>query len=136
MAKTPPKKISNPDAAKGALGGAHKVHTGRFVNEEAYSEEVHDFGPWVMTPGSSRVGMFRYDYANRAVQVGWQGRGTVRAYMYMDVPYETFRSMIRAGSKGKFINSALNNFDYREATPDELDAPSNDKRTTPGSRAR
>lgn len=111
-----------------------KVHTGRFVNDEAYDEDVHDFGPWVMTPKSSRVGGFRYDFANRAVHVQWTGKGLTRSYMYMEVPYEIYRSMVRIGSKGKFINSTLNNFDYREAAPDEVDAPSNDERMAPRSR--
>jgi hypothetical protein len=111
-----------------------KVHTGRFVNDEAYDENTHDFGPWVMTPKSTRVGGFRYDFLNKAIHVQWTGKGLSRTYMYMEVPYEIYRSMVRIASKGKFINSTLNNFDYRPATPDEVDAPSNDERIAPKSR--
>lgn len=120
---------------KNAAMGNKKVHTGRFVNDEADDEDTHDFGPWVMTPKSTRVGGFRYDFASRAIHVQWKGKGTTRSYMYMEVPYEIYRSMVRIASKGKFINSTLNSFDYREADPDEVDAPSNDERSTPQSRA-
>ena len=102
-----------------------KVHTGRYVNDEAYDEDTHDFGPWVMTPKSTRVAGFRYDFANNAVHVQWADRG--RAYMYTEVPYEIYRSMVRSESKGKFINSTLGSFDFRKAEPDEDDAPSNDR---------
>jgi hypothetical protein len=112
-----------------------KVHTGRFINDEAYDEDTHDFGPWIMTPKSTRVGGFRYDFANRAVHVQWHGKGLTRSYMYTEVPYEIYRAMVRIASKGQFINSTMNSFDYREATPDEVDAPSNDERTAPQSRA-
>jgi hypothetical protein len=57
-----------------------KVHTGRFINDEAYDEDTHDFGPWIMTPKSTRVGGFRYDFANRAVHVQWHGKGLTRSY--------------------------------------------------------
>lgn len=131
--KAPPKKISTVEKTSQLR---RKVHTGRYVYDDAYDEDRHDFGPWVMTPNSSRVGGFRYDFANRAVHVQWKGKGTTRSYMYMEVPYETYRSMVRTASKGRFVNSTLNNFDYRLAEPDEADAPSNDERTTPTSRKR
>lgn len=131
--KAPPKKISKVEKT---AGGRRKVHTGRYINDDAYDEDRHDFGPWIMTPDSTRVGGFRYDFANRAMHVQWTGKGMERTYMYTEVPYETYRSMVRAASKGRFINSSLNHFDYREADPDEVDAPSNDERTAPASRKR
>ena len=133
LADTP--QVKGMKTPKNGPMGNKKVHTGRYVNDNAYDEDQHDFGPWIMTPKSSRVGGFRYDFSNRAVHVQWKGKGLSRSYMYMEVPYETYRSMIRIGSKGKFINSTMNSFDYREATPDEVDAPSNDQRMEPKSRA-
>lgn len=130
--KAPPKKISRVEKS---TSSRQKVHTGRYVNDDAdYNEDTHDFGPWIMTPNSSRVGGFRYDFANRAVHVQWTGKGLERTYMYTEVPYEVYRSMVRAASKGRFINSSLNHFDYRQAEPDEVDAPSNDERLAPTSR--
>lgn len=112
-----------------ARPGNRKVHAGRYVHDAAYDEEKHDCGPWIGTPQSSRVRAMRYDYQNRAVQVLWAKRGDTSGYVYLDVPYEIFRAFARSGSKGKYINSTLNSFDYRQMTPDELDAPTNDKRS-------
>jgi len=110
-----------------------KQHAGTYVHDEAYDAEKHDCGPWIHFPKSSRVNAIRFDYMNRAVQVTWRDGG--KPYIYLDVPYEQFRSFVRAGSQGKYINAAMNNFDYRPATDEELDAPSNEERVQP-SRAR
>ena len=104
-----------------------KVHAGTYVHDEAYDIHQHDMGPWAETPASSRVSRYRYDYQNRAVQVQWRNNKN-NGYTYLDVPYEAYRSFARAASKGKHINASLNLFDYRLATPEELDAPSNDQR--------
>ena len=109
-----------------STAGRRKLHAGTFVHDEAYDEEQHDCGPWVSTPKSSRVDSFRYDYQNTAVQVRWHGKGDSRAYIYLDVPYEVYTGFVRAKSKGQYINTSLNNFDYRLMTADELGAPSND----------
>jgi KTSC domain len=108
-----------------------KVHAGRYVHDEAYNEEQHDMGPWIEVT-STRVDAIRYDYQNRAVQVTWFNKPRERGYVYLDVPYERFRSFIRASSKGKYVNSAMNSFDYRPLTPDELDAPTNERRSSFG----
>jgi hypothetical protein len=127
-----PERVKGMKAAKGATTATKKVWAGRYVHDEAYDEDRHDCGPWILTPESSRVRAIRYDYQNRAVQVLWNGRSDSRGYIYLDVPYERFRSFIRARSKGRYINSAMNSFDYRPMTPDELDAPSDDKHSAMG----
>jgi hypothetical protein len=124
MAKAPPKKISEVKGTGSRVN--RKVHAGRYVHDAAYDEDRHDCGPWIEV-NSSRVEAIRYDYLNNAVQVLWVGRPRERGYVYLDVPYERFRSFIRSGSKGKYINSALNSYEYRPMTPEELDAPSNDR---------
>lgn len=127
MAKTPPKKIS--EVRGGGQKPARKVHAGRYVHDEAYDEDQHDCGPWIEVT-STRVEAIRYDYQNRAVHVRWPRSNT--PYIYLDVPYERFRSFIRSGSKGKYINSAMNAYEYRQMTPEEMDAPSNDARSRMG----
>jgi hypothetical protein len=129
MAAAPPKKISKV-TGKGQKAN-RKVHAGTYVHDEAYDVDQHDCGPWIEVT-SSRVDRIRYDYQNRAVQVLWVGKPEARGYIYLDVPYERFRSFIRSGSKGKFINSAMNAYEYRQMTPEELDAPSNDTRSRMG----
>jgi hypothetical protein len=104
-----------------------KVHAGAFVHDEAFNEEQHDLGPWMETPRSSRVDAFRYDYLNRALQVTWRNNNN-HGYIYLEVPYERYKSMARAASKGRYVNSALNGFEYRLMTPDEVQAQSNAER--------
>ena len=112
-----------------------KVHAGAFVHDEAFNEEQHDLGPWVETPKSSRVDAFRYDYLNRALQVTWRNHSN-HGYIYLGVPYEGYRSMARAASKGRFVNSSLNGYEYRLMTPDEVQADSNSERSGLTSRVR
>lgn len=110
-----------------------KVHAGAFVHDEAFDIEQHDLGPWIETPRSSRVDAFRYDYLNRALQVTWRNNSN-HGYIYLEVPYERYKSMARAASKGRYVNNALNGFEYRLMTPDELQAPSNSQRSALTSR--
>jgi hypothetical protein len=124
-------KVKGMKASTGATTATKKVWAGRYVHDQAYDEDQHDCGPWIPV-NSSRVRAIRYDYQNRAVQVLWVGRGDSRGYIYLDVPYERFRSFVRAASKGRYINSAMNSFDYRPMTPDELDAPSNAQHSAMG----
>ena len=112
-----------------------KVHAGSYVHDEAYNTVQHDLGPWTETASSSRVEAFRYDYQNRALQVTWRNRKNP-GYIYLEVPYEGYRSFSRAASKGRHINSTLNLYEYRLMTPDEIDAPSNEQRRGITSRAR
>lgn len=112
-----------------------KVHAGTYVHDQAYNEDQHDLTPWVETPSSSRVAAYRYDFLNRAMQVTWRNaKGP--GYIYLDVPYEGYRSFARAASKGKQINRSLNSYEYRQLTPEEKDAPSNDERSPLSSRFR
>jgi hypothetical protein len=113
-------------------GERRKVHTGKLVHEEEHAEGQHDFTPWVeMT--SSRLTAARYDRYTEAIQVEW-GNGNP-GYTYKAAGYETWRSFIRASSKGKFVNSHLNPLDY---APDASGCalPSNDKNTNPLSRGK
>jgi hypothetical protein len=127
--RAPSRKISQVDPQ--AKNDRRKLHAGTYVHDEAYDVDKHDMGPWIQV-NSSRVDQIRYDYMNRAVQVLWVNKPQSRGYVYLDVPYERFRSFIRVNSKGKYINSAMNGYDYRQMTPDELDAPTNDRRSTFG----
>ena len=112
-----------------------KVHAGTYVHDEAYNEVMHDLGPWIETPSSSRVSQFRYDHMNRALQVQWRNNKN-HGYIYMDVDYDGYRSFGRVVSKGRHINSTLNNYPYRLMTPEEVQAPSNEDRRGISSRIR
>lgn len=133
MAATKKPKVAT--VPVGAGRSRQKVHAGAFVLDEAFNEDQHDLGPWVETPKSSRVSSFRYDYLNRALQVTWRNN-TNHGYIYLEVPYEAYRSMARAASKGRFVNSSLNGYGYRLMTPDEVQAVSNSARSGLTSRVR
>lgn len=110
------------------------MHAGAYSLDEAFNEAAHDLGPWIETPKSSRVDAFRYDYLNNAIQVTWRNGGP--SYIYLEVPYEGYRSMARAASKGRHINASLDNFGYRRMTPEEESAASNAERKAITSRVR
>jgi hypothetical protein len=116
-------------------GQRQKIHAGRYVHDEAFNEDRHDLTAWIETPASSRVSGFRYDHMNQALQVSWRNNSN-HGYIYLDVPYESYRSFARAASKGKYVNSTLNGFDYRLMTPDEVQADSNPDRPGITSRVR
>lgn len=127
-----PKVAKVPGSQKGQR---KKIHAGRYVHDEAFNEEAHDLGPWIETPKSTRVESFRYDYLNNAVQVTWRNGG--KPYIYLEVPYEGFRSFARAASKGRYINSGLEDYGgFRPLTPDEEAAQSNPERKAITSRVR
>lgn len=122
--------MAEPKVAKVAGKGGSvkkKVHAGTYVHDEAYNVDQHDLSPWTETPNSSRVSRYRYDYLNDAIQCQWRNQKN-HGYIYLEVPYEGFRSFARAASKGRHINSTLNSYEYRLMSPEELDAPSNDNR--------
>lgn len=97
-------------------------------------EPVHDLGPWIEAPNSSRLTRYRYDYAARQIQVTWKnGRGHVHT-TYSGAESELYRKFARAVSKGRYVNSTLNGCEYRPATPDEISAPSNPNRRAVKSR--
>lgn len=94
-----------------------------------------DLTPWVETPNSTRVSRFRYDFANRALQVQWTNAKN-HGYVYRDVDYENYRSFARVVSKGKHVNRVLNGFDYELMDTDEVQAPSSASRKAITSRLR
>ena len=105
------------------------------VNAGEEAGSAHDLGPWIETPSSSRVEKFRFDHLQRQIQVTWRnGKGP--GHIYENVDYEGYRSFARVASKGKHINSTLNNKVFRQIEPSELEAPSNEKRKGIGSRLR
>jgi hypothetical protein len=114
-------------------GMRKKIHAGAYVHDEAFDEEAHDLGPWVESPKSTRVDAFRYDYLNNALQVKWRNGGP--SYIYLEVPYEGYRSMARAASKGRYIVN-LESYGYRRLRPEEESAPSNAERRALVSRVR
>lgn len=133
------KKKSAPKARIKQVGRirttAREKHVGEDTDEDR-GEEEHDLGPWIETPQSSRVAAFRYDYLNQAVQVTWKAKkagDAGRPYIYFGVPYETFRGMVRAVSKGKYIARLGNNYQPMEG---EEDYASNGARSAPTSRRR
>lgn len=89
---------------------------------------VHDLGPWIEAPQSSRVARYRYDYGTNELQVKWaNGKGHV-VTTYGAADSEVYRRFARAVSKGKFVNRILNGLPYTPATVDEVNAPSNPSR--------
>ena len=116
-------------------GGRKKVHAGAYVLDEAFDEDRHDLTPWVETPASSRVQAYRYDFQNDALQVTWRNNAN-HGYVYLEVPYESYRSFARAASKGRHVNASLNSFSYRLMTDEEVDADSNTSRKPLSSRVR
>lgn len=116
------------------VGRVRAAQKPSFSSEE--EELHHDLGPWIETPASSRVSAFRYDFANDSLQVTWTN--SRRPYVYFDISYEKYRSMVRAVSKGKFIPSLGSNYQPLELSDHSgaEDLPSNDRRRAPASRAR
>ena len=105
------------------------------VNAGEMAGSAHDLGPWIETPSSSRVSAFRFDHLQRQIQVTWRN-GIGPGHIYENVDYEGYRAFARVASKGKHINSTLNSKVFRKIEPNELKAPSNEKRKGIGSRLR
>jgi hypothetical protein len=106
--------------------------------EEIYSGVeaggAHDLGPWIETPSSTRVSRFRYDHLQRQLQVQWTNNKN-HGYIYENVDYEGYRAFGRVASKGRHVNSTLNNYSYRPMMGEE-ELPSNEKRRGINSRVR
>ena len=98
------------------------------VDELPYDHDKFNLSPWVETPSSSRVSRFRYDHANKTIQVQWRNNKNV-GYIYdgPNMNYEAYRRFARAASKGKKINEYLNDFEYRPMTPEEATMTSNSR---------
>ena len=78
---------------------------------EASGDEEGDDG-WsqpTLTPGSTRVASFRYNFATMELEVDWTN-GKNNGFTYSGVPESTYREFIAAPSKGMFVNDVLNNF--------------------------
>jgi hypothetical protein len=125
-------RIAGAAKVKGTTLGKTRPQQPPDVSEDA---DVHDLGPWAETPSSSRVSRYRYDYAQRQIQVQWRNNKN-KGYIYEDVDYESFRSFARAVSKGKAINRSLNHFPYGVMQNQEYDIESNARRNAIYSRVR
>lgn len=75
--------------------------------------EVPTTTPWEF-PGSSRVHAYQYDSESMQLRVRFVKYGT--PWIYEGVPLAVFQSFDASPSKGRYINSTLNHFNYREAT--------------------
>ena len=66
-----------------------------------------------MTPvDSSNIESVGYDTSNRELHVRFLGN---RTYIYSDVPAELYEELLRAPSKGSFLNRAVKGaYAYRE----------------------
>lgn len=72
--------------------------------------------PWVF-PASSRVHAYQYDPNTQQLRVRFIKYRT--PWVYDNVPSTVFQAFDAAPSKGMYINSTLNYFPYRKATPTE-----------------
>jgi len=68
-------------------------------------------------PDSTRVRAFSYDFDTHQLRVRFHKYDT--PWVYEDVPLAVYQSFASAPSLGKYINSTLNFFPYRRATPTE-----------------
>lgn len=83
-----------------------------------------DCGPWYVTPASSRVSRFRYDYGNRMIQVQWTNENepwSNNGYLYA-ASGRDFQTLREKASKGKTINNPMNNRPYRPMAQHEWSA--------------
>lgn len=68
--------------------------------------------PDMIPVDSSNIESVGYDSGNRELHVRFLGN---RTYVYSDVPSELFEEMLRAPSKGSFLNRAVKGaYAYRE----------------------
>lgn len=117
----------------------NRISEGR--GAEFPTTHLTDISPWVY-PGvdhpkdeSTRVAAFKF-IANTEEDDAFLGNryGTIfvkfikhgTPWKYANVPQNVYDSFFSSKSKGKFINSALNNYPYGRVTGDEYDAYFND----------
>lgn len=62
-----------------------------------------------LTPNSTRVASFRYNFPSMELEVDWTN-GTNNGFTYSGVPESVYRDFIATGSKGKFVNNVLNDY--------------------------
>lgn len=68
--------------------------------------------PHMTTVDSSNIESVGYDTSNRELHVRFLGN---RTYVYSDVPAELYEELLRAPSKGSFLNRAVKGaYAYRE----------------------
>lgn len=96
-------------------------------------DPVHDLGPWIEAPSSSRVRAYRFDYGTNEIQVTWRNNKNP-GYVYRGTDRHLYIRFARAVSKGKMINRVLDGFFYEPISPSELNAPSNPNRQALSSR--
>ena len=109
-----------------------KVHAGRYVHDEAYNEEQHDMGPWIEVT-STRVDAIRYDYQNRAIQVLWANKGRERGlHLHRRAlrALPRLRPCVLEGQVRQLVHDAQLRVPADD--PDELDAPTNERRSSLG----
>lgn len=75
--------------------------------------------PWSY-PDSSRVKAYQWDEGLQQLRVRFIKYNT--PWVYENVDLAVFQQFDAATSKGKFINSVMNSFPYRHASPDEEDS--------------
>lgn len=80
------------------------------VAQTAREEAAYDPGPWENFASSSRVSRARYDPKNQLLELDWIDGGL--SYMYSGVPSNVWRNLLRAKSKGRFVNRVLNAYPY------------------------
>lgn len=74
--------------------------------------EVDDGLPEIRTVDSSSIAAVGYDPTTRTLYLRFVGSGN--AYLYYDVPPAAFGGLMRAESKGRFVNAAIKgSYDYR-----------------------
>tara|TARA_R100000005_G_scaffold58479_1_gene29525 strand:+ start:830 stop:1093 length:264 start_codon:yes stop_codon:yes gene_type:complete len=76
---------------------------------------------------SKIIHTFSYDYENRKMLLSFGGRDIYSKYEYMDVPENVVIDFLQAESKGKYINSIKNDYEYEkvEAAEGTFGQPSN-----------
>ena len=112
--------------------GRYRDPRGRFAKSYSRQFEEIDVGgvssgrvegitDWEMV-SSSRVRAVRYDYEEQKLCVKFikLGLNLGLAYVYHDVPAVVYMQFVTSDSKGRYINSVLNQFSYAPATDEEL----------------
>jgi hypothetical protein len=98
---------------------AQKGRAGLPGTAAGYGTSGNYVSPWSY-PDSSRVRAYQWDEALQQLRVRFIKYDT--PWVYENVDLAVFQQFDAAGSKGRFINSVMNSYPYRHASPDEVDA--------------
>jgi hypothetical protein len=71
----------------------------------------------VTFPSSSRCAATRYHYGGSKLLMTWTNGKT--PWIYHDVPVTIYQTFVSSPSKGRFVNSTLNNFAHNKIYPGE-----------------